>query len=223
MLLDLETHPPAAAIDRVTIDIEPTPARVLQHTLFARPHPTPEQLSTLLARLGALMGGIAIGAPVPVDSHRPGAFAMHPFAIERRETRPNAGRPEPGARSLEPGTPRAKPPRPRPDLRAAALPAAVPARVAVDADRRPLRHDRSPRVRWWRHPHVRRSVENVGGVVGRRRSGRAAEGAGEGADAGQAGQVAARSGSRGVGPEEWDVALADGAMYRISRSRKTPG
>ena len=33
-LLDLESHPPAAAIDRVTIVIDPTPGRVLQHTLF---------------------------------------------------------------------------------------------------------------------------------------------------------------------------------------------
>src|SRR5262249_9605841 len=82
-LLDLESHPPAAAIDRVTITIDPTPGRVLQHTLFTRPHPTPEQLSTLLARLGALMGQDRIGAPAMVDSYRPGAFEMKPFAIER--------------------------------------------------------------------------------------------------------------------------------------------
>ena len=81
-LLDLESHPPGAAIDQVTITIDPTPGRVLQHTLFTRPHPTPEQLSTLLARLGALMGQDRIGAPVTVDSYRPGAFTMKPFAIE---------------------------------------------------------------------------------------------------------------------------------------------
>src|SRR4029077_6405451 len=81
-LLDLESHPPPAAIDRVTLVIDPTPGRVLQHTLFARPHPTPEQLSTLLARLGALMGQDRIGAPALVDSYRPGAFAMTPFATE---------------------------------------------------------------------------------------------------------------------------------------------
>src|SRR5262245_14537275 len=82
-LLDLESHPPAAAIDQVTITIDPTPGRVLQHTLFTRPHPTPEQLSTLLARLGALMGQDRIGTPALVDSYRPGAFAMKPFAIDR--------------------------------------------------------------------------------------------------------------------------------------------
>jgi protein ImuB len=82
LLLDLESHPPPAAIDRVTIRIDPTPGRVVQHTLFTRAQPSPEQLSTLLARLGALMGQDRIGAPATVDSHRPGAFRMEPFATE---------------------------------------------------------------------------------------------------------------------------------------------
>ena len=89
-LLDLESHPPAAAIDRVTIVIDPTPGRVLQHALFVRAHPTPEQLSTLLARLGALMGQDRLGAPATVDSYRPGAFAMKAFATLREPQ----GRPE---------------------------------------------------------------------------------------------------------------------------------
>ena len=72
-LLDLESHPPSAAIDRVTIVIDPTPGRVLQHTLFTRAHPTPEQLRPSLARLGALMGQDRSGAPALVDSYRPGA------------------------------------------------------------------------------------------------------------------------------------------------------
>src|SRR5690349_23759155 len=78
-LLDLESHPPAAGIDRLTIVIDPTPGRILQHTLFTRAHPTPEQLSTLAARLGALMGQDRFGAPARVDSYRPGAFAMTAF------------------------------------------------------------------------------------------------------------------------------------------------
>jgi protein ImuB len=81
-LLDLESHPPPAAIDGVTVVIDPTPGRVLQHRLFARAHPTPEQLSTLLARLGALMGQDRVGAPARVDSDRPGAFEMRPFATD---------------------------------------------------------------------------------------------------------------------------------------------
>ncbi len=85
-LLDLESHPPPAAIDRVTVVIDPTPGRVLQHRLFTRAHPTPEQLSTLLARLGALMGQDRIGAPARVDSYRPGAFEMAPFATDHEHT-----------------------------------------------------------------------------------------------------------------------------------------
>src|SRR5207248_4348826 len=88
-LLDLESHPPAAAIDHVAVVIDPTPGRVLQHTLFTRAHPTPEQLSTLLARLGALMGQDRIGAPAIVDSYRPGAFEMRAFATDHER----AGRP----------------------------------------------------------------------------------------------------------------------------------
>ena len=80
-LLDLESHPPGAAIDRITVVIDPTPGRVWQHTLFTRAQPAPEQLSTLLARLGALMGQDRLGAPVAVDSHVPGAFAMTAFGM----------------------------------------------------------------------------------------------------------------------------------------------
>jgi protein ImuB len=87
-LLDLESHPPAAAIDRVSIVIDPTPGRVLQHTLFTRAHPTPEQLSTLLARLAAVMGQDRVGAPATVDTYRPGAFTMTAFKTDHR---PRAG------------------------------------------------------------------------------------------------------------------------------------
>jgi protein ImuB len=88
-LIDLESHPAGAPIDAVTVAIDPTPARVLQHTLFVRAHPTPEQLSTLLARLGALMGQDRVGAPAQVDSYRPGAFDMHPFATAHRDDAPS--------------------------------------------------------------------------------------------------------------------------------------
>jgi hypothetical protein len=90
-LLDLEAHPADAAIDRVTIVIEPTPGRVVQHTLYTRAQPTPEQLSTLLARLGALMGQDRFGAPAAVDTHRPGAFAMTPFATDYDDQRRTRG------------------------------------------------------------------------------------------------------------------------------------
>ena len=77
-LIDLETHPPPAAIDRVTVGVDVTEGRVLQFGLFARALPT-EKLATLVARLGALMGSDRVGAPALVDSYRPGAFAMGKF------------------------------------------------------------------------------------------------------------------------------------------------
>ena len=79
-LLDLESHPPAAAIDRVVVVVDPTPGRVVQFSLLARPLPSAEQLSTLMARLQALMGEERCGAPAEVDSWQPGAFAMKRFA-----------------------------------------------------------------------------------------------------------------------------------------------
>jgi protein ImuB len=80
LLLDLESHPPPAAIDRVVVTADPTPARVLQYSLLTRPLPSPEQLSTLAARLSALMGEGRSGSPAVVDSWQPGALAITPFA-----------------------------------------------------------------------------------------------------------------------------------------------
>jgi nucleotidyltransferase/DNA polymerase involved in DNA repair len=78
-LLDLESHPPSAAIDRVIVAVDPTPGRIVQYSLLTRPLPSPEQISTLMARLNALMGEGRCGAPAVVDSWQPGAFAMQPF------------------------------------------------------------------------------------------------------------------------------------------------
>ena len=79
-LLDLESHPPSAAIDRVVVAVDPTPGRVIQFSLLTRPLPSPEQLSTLMARLTALMGEGRCGSAITVDSWQPGVFDMKPFA-----------------------------------------------------------------------------------------------------------------------------------------------
>ena len=78
-LLDLESHPPSAAIDRVVVAVDPTPGRVVQFSLLTRPLPSPEQVSTLMARLTALMGEGRCGSAITVDSWEPGAFEMKPF------------------------------------------------------------------------------------------------------------------------------------------------
>jgi protein ImuB len=81
-LLHLEAHPVTAGIDRVTVAADPVPGRVIQHSLLTRALPLPEQLCTLLARLGAVMGDDRCGMAALVDSHRPGAFEMKPFTAD---------------------------------------------------------------------------------------------------------------------------------------------
>jgi protein ImuB len=116
IVLDLESHPPAAGIDRVTVRADPVPLRTQQFSLLERAVPSAECLSTLLARLTVLMGDQRCGAPVLVDTHHPGAFEMGLFA-------PNAQRP-----SSNPHASTA--PDRRPILRRFRHP--VPARVAVE-------------------------------------------------------------------------------------------
>ena len=82
VLLDLESHPPDAGIDRITIAVDPTPGRIVQHSLLTRALPSPEQLSTLTARLTAVMGEGRVGAPVLLDTYRPEAFEMRRFAVD---------------------------------------------------------------------------------------------------------------------------------------------
>jgi protein ImuB len=88
VLLDLESHPPPAGIDAVTLRAEPTPARTLQHSLLERARPAPEQISTLVARLTALMGDGRVGAPTSLDTHRPDAVRMARFTGEALGTVP---------------------------------------------------------------------------------------------------------------------------------------
>jgi protein ImuB len=91
ILLDLEAHPPDAGIDRVSIRLEPAPGRRVQFALFRRPLPAPDRVATLMARLGALMGEGRCGSPRLLDTHRPGSFAMDPFAPRDPGRRGQAG------------------------------------------------------------------------------------------------------------------------------------
>lgn len=84
LLLDLESHPPPAAVDAVSIEVDPAPARIVQYSLLERAVPSPETLATLMARLGALVGETRCGSPTLLDSHQPDAFAMRPVAFPER-------------------------------------------------------------------------------------------------------------------------------------------
>jgi protein ImuB len=80
LVLDLESHPPQAAIDVITVEADPAPARVLQYSLLERARPSAETVATLMARLGALVGDPRCGQPALVDSDGPAAFEMRRFA-----------------------------------------------------------------------------------------------------------------------------------------------
>ena len=120
-LLDLESNPPPAAIDRVTAGLDVTEGRVLQFGLFARALPS-DTLATLLARLGALMGTDRIGSPSLVDTYRPGAFAMAKFDPPRTFTNATSQIPSHKSRSAAPSV-----------LRRFRSP--IPARVTVEQGR----------------------------------------------------------------------------------------
>ena len=132
-LLDLESHPPDAAIDRVCVTVDPTPARDLQYSLLTRPLPSPEQLSTLMARLNALMGEGRSGSPAVVDSWKPGAFAMTTFNPGlRSSSNPESRIPNPGLRSPSSPEPPAPSPESIPPIALRRFRHPVPARVRVE-------------------------------------------------------------------------------------------
>jgi protein ImuB len=188
ILLDLESHPPDAPIDIVRVFIEPTPAKVVQWTLLERAQPAVEQVTTLLARLTALMGESHVGSPVLVDTWKPGAFEMRAFRTGNSEGTSL------GTGNTEPVTVKAA-------LRRFRFP--IPTRVTV-SEGRPVRvqTDRQgfssgaivqsagpwrTSGHWWDTPGPRQKSER---------------------------------GSDAWDRDEWDVAMQDGAIYRLVVERE---
>jgi hypothetical protein len=83
VLLDLESHPPGAAVDALEIELGVTPGRIEQGSLLDRTLPTPEETSTLLARLGALAGESRVGSPALVETYDERAVAVRPFRVPK--------------------------------------------------------------------------------------------------------------------------------------------
>jgi len=84
LLLEMEMHPPPAAIFGVSINCEPVKPRVLQSGLFIPLAPEPEKLELLLARLAKLVGKENIGSPELLDTHRPDAFRVKRFELKEK-------------------------------------------------------------------------------------------------------------------------------------------
>ena len=227
LLLDLESHPAPAGIDAVTVAIDPTPGRIVQESLLTRAMPAPELISTLVARLQALMGDGRCGSPVLVDSHRPGAFSMRPFVVhqdegrrQKTEDRKPIPNPAPERRTLSergvntrvegripsPGelAPSAKSLAPSACLRRFRLP--IPARVLMDGGR-PITVRTDRQALPGGHVHASAGPWRTSGEWWR-------TAAGAGATA-----QSSRPGRAGWHRDEWDVALGDGGVYRIFEDR----
>jgi protein ImuB len=205
-LLDLESHPPAAAIDRVVVAVDPTPGRIVQYSLLTRPLPSPEQISTLMARLNALMGDGRCGAPAVVDSWRPGAFAMQPFApSDTTNVLQSSGT------SRHPGGDGTVHAAPVVALRRFRLP--IPARVHVD-------HGKPSSVTTDRRGLSGGRVEQVAGPWRTSGDWWMGDDGGHGAvPRGGGGPLQRNPGETGWDRDEWDVTLTDGATYRVFHER----
>ncbi len=216
LLLDLESHPPSAAIDIVTVEIDPAPARIIQYSLLERAMPSAETLATLNARLGALVGDTRCGSPALLDTHRPDGFEMRRFAPESRVSNPKS-------RVVLP------PNQPAPRLRRSAVASAqaeggsdgVGSRVPNPEPRIPNPELRIPILRRFRPPiAVRVTVERgrpVRVAIDRR-----------GMPGGEVEQQAGPwrtsgawwdSGRTTWDRDEWEVAVSDGSLCRLFHDR----
>ena len=83
--LDLEAHPPQAAILAVGLRAEPGSTSKTQLGLFSPQLPEAGRLDITLARLSALVGEGNVGSPVLPDQHLPGSFGIEPFAVPSGE------------------------------------------------------------------------------------------------------------------------------------------
>lgn len=77
--LDLEMHPPHAAVLALHMQAQPARPQTVQQGLFAPQTPEAGRLEVLLARLRKLVGEDRVGAPELLDSHRPDAFRLTSF------------------------------------------------------------------------------------------------------------------------------------------------
>jgi hypothetical protein len=77
--LDLQTHPPQAAILGVTLTAEAARPQTAQRGLFQAQLPEPDKLDILLARLRSITGDHNVGAAELCNSHRDDEVTMTSF------------------------------------------------------------------------------------------------------------------------------------------------
>jgi protein ImuB len=74
--MDLEAHPPPAAMTAVAVALNPVEPRRFQHGLFIPQSPSPDRLELTLARIRGLVGEHNVGIPELLDTHRPAPFRL---------------------------------------------------------------------------------------------------------------------------------------------------
>lgn len=79
--LDLEAHPPQAAILAAELKAEPGSNTQVQLGLFSPQLPEPSRLDVTLARIRAIVGDENVGSAVLTDTHQLDGFHMEPFGI----------------------------------------------------------------------------------------------------------------------------------------------
>jgi protein ImuB len=79
LALEVEAHPPAAAVTGVALSARVVSRRAALGRLWHPPAPAPRDLAAVMARLALLVGPGNIGSPVVVDSHHPDDDTLVPF------------------------------------------------------------------------------------------------------------------------------------------------
>jgi protein ImuB len=79
--LDLEAHPPNAAILSLRLTAESGNPSKVQLGLFSPQLPEASRLDITLARIRAIVGEECVGSPLLTDTHRPDTFQIKPFEV----------------------------------------------------------------------------------------------------------------------------------------------
>lgn len=93
LYLDLEAHPPQAAIVSLALAAEPGSTSKVQLGIFSPQLPEPARLDVTLARIRAIVGEDCVGRAVLRDTHQPDGFRMEPFTVPSGSRREQSERP----------------------------------------------------------------------------------------------------------------------------------
>lgn len=104
--LELESHPPQAAVRAVELDAESGNTSQVQLGLFSPQLPEPSRLDVTLARIRAIVGDENAGCAALTDTYQLDGFRMEPFSISSTGSSeiPSAP-PRPAMRRLRPPEP----------------------------------------------------------------------------------------------------------------------